>query len=654
MDAAEPTEQRIREAREAARRRDWQHTWELLRAEDAAGQLSTPDLSLLADAAELISGIATATQYRERAYAAANRDGDLRLAARMALRLVSGYHWRGQPSVESSWLKRAERTLAELPEGPEHGWLELTRSRRCLLGEEGGGVEAAYAHAERAAELGRRFADQDLEALASERMGSLLIKRGEVEAGLALIDEATCAAVAGELGPQASGLIYCQTIDACYQLADFRRAGEWTEAMRRWCDREAVGGFPGTCRVHRAAIMALRGAWPEAEQELNHACKELATWDLRGDLADATYELGQIRLQLGDLDEAQAAFHEAHEHGRDPQPGLARLYLLQGKIESARTAIARALDHASNAPLARARLLPAQAEIAIAAGDLDLAEAAATELETIAADYRTPALAANASCARGRAQLTASRTSEALVNLRRGLALWQEVDAPYEQARTRMLLAEAYEQQDDPQAAELELLAARSTFERLSALPDARRAATLLAARTTVDIVAQTFLFTDIVRSTSLAEALGDESWHNLLRWHDRTLRALFTQHGGEEVDHAGDGFFVAFTSPDAALRCAISIQRTLSEHRSTNGFAPHVRVGIHTTEAIRDGKAYRGRGIHEAARIAALANPDEIVSSKRTIDTAASQTPTSELRSAQLRGIQEPIQVVTIQWHAT
>lgn len=160
--------------------------------------------------------------------------------------------------------------------------------------------------------------------------------------------------------------------------------------------------------------------------------------------------------------------------------------------------------------------------------------------------------------------------------------------------------------------------------------------------------VVKTFMFTDIVKSTNLLEALGDEAWNQLLRWHDQTLRSLFAAHHGEEVVTTGDGFFVGFESPDAALACAVAIQRTLAEHRAAHGFAPQVRIGVHAADATQVGRNFTGKGVHEAARIAALADGGEILTSTQT---ATPQFSVSEPRSVTLKGIAEPMEIVSVDW---
>jgi class 3 adenylate cyclase len=160
--------------------------------------------------------------------------------------------------------------------------------------------------------------------------------------------------------------------------------------------------------------------------------------------------------------------------------------------------------------------------------------------------------------------------------------------------------------------------------------------------------VVKTFMFTDIVKSTNLVEAIGDEAWETLLHWHDETLRALFLAHQGEVVADTGDGFFVGFETPDTAIECAVAIQRTLAEHRRAHGFAPQVRIGVHASPATQVEGNFRGKGVHEAARIAALAEGGEVLSSK---DTAGTRFTTSEPRTVTLKGILEPVEIVTIEW---
>lgn len=160
--------------------------------------------------------------------------------------------------------------------------------------------------------------------------------------------------------------------------------------------------------------------------------------------------------------------------------------------------------------------------------------------------------------------------------------------------------------------------------------------------------VLKTFMFTDVVGSTNLVEALGDEAWDTLLRWHDATLREVFTAHEGREISTTGDGFFVSFDSPEAAVAAAIAIQRRLADHRQKQGFAPQVRIGLHASDAQQVGTNFRGKGVHEASRIAGLATGGQIIAS---LSTVGESYRSAGVRSELLKGLSEPMEVVTIDW---
>jgi class 3 adenylate cyclase len=254
--------------------------------------------------------------------------------------------------------------------------------------------------------------------------------------------------------------------------------------------------------------------------------------------------------------------------------------------------------------------------------------------------------------ASGRVALFEARTDDAARDLRRGVRMWSEVDVPYEAAQARELLASAYGDLGDPDAAELELTAARASFQRMGAERAERRVAALISrASTVLRTAVRTFVFTDIVESTRLVEMLGDEQWESLLAWHDRTLRGCIEAQAGEEVKHEGDGFFIAFAEADSALECACSIQRSLRDHRRDHGFAPRVRIGIHATEATDRSGDYGGRGIHIAARIAAAAGAGEIIVSRDALQAAHDGFRAVDERPLELKGVAQPIIVATVDW---
>jgi class 3 adenylate cyclase len=260
------------------------------------------------------------------------------------------------------------------------------------------------------------------------------------------------------------------------------------------------------------------------------------------------------------------------------------------------------------------------------------------------------AFAAAAATARGELALAEQRPGDAVRELRGAWQGWRDVDAPYEGARARVLLARAYRAEGDDGAARVELESAQSAFDRIGAARDSARISALLA-RPADSRAVRTFMFTDIVDSTKLIELLGDEAWESLLAWHDRTLRTCFDRHSGEEVKNEGDGFFVAFTDGRAALECAITAQRTLDQHRREHGFAPQIRIGIHAAEVTDREGDYGGKGVHVAARIGASASADEIVASRATLEGLDGRFTTSAARALQLKGLAEPVLVATVDW---
>lgn len=645
MTAAEPLEQ----GRRAFRDRAWREAHDLLTAADEAGGLGPEDLEALGEAAWFLGRLQTCIDARERAYAAYQERGDARSAARVALHLCGDYGLRNAGPMARGWHARAERLLEGLPECPEHGYLARRRAADALAA---GDLEAALEHGRRTAEIGARLGDRNLQALGLHEQGRILVQRGDVEEGLALLDEAIVGAVSGELDPPTTATVYCNAINVCQELTDYQRASQWTEAAKRWCERLAISGFPGICRVRRAEITRLRGAWREAEQEARRAVEELRDFYVEI-AAEGLYEIGEIRLRMGDLAAAEDAFRQANELGRVPQPGMAVLRLREGDAEAALASIRRALSEAAE-PLARLRLLPSAVEIAVEAGDLAAAGATADELERMIETYDTGALRAAAALARGRLLLAEGDTEAARGALREAWRRWRDVDAPYEAAQARELVARTYLAEGDAEAATLELDAVRAAFERLGALPDGARVEGLLGGagggRPVAGRAARTFMFTDIVESTGLVEAIGDERWADLQGWHDGRLRSLFAEHGGEEVKHTGDGFFAAFPDPASAIDCAVAIQRSLDEHRRTHGFSPQVRIGLHAAEAEAREGDYRGRGVHEAARIGAVAEADQILASAGTI-AGPTRFPVSAPRAVTLKGLAEPVEVVAIDW---
>ncbi len=458
-------------ARTARARADWQVAHDAALAAVITDPVASAErLDLLADALWWLGRLDECIEHREAAYRAFDELGEHRRAGQCAVWLYEHNCFKARPAIAGAWLQRARRALESDPECVEHGALVL-REAEAVHGR--GELEPAAALARGIIDLGRRLRATDLEAEALQTLGRVLIDQGNVTDGLAHLDEAMLFAIEGRLGPYATGKVYCSLISACEELGDLSRAAEWTEATSRWASDHPFAIFPGICRVHRASALTWRGELSQAEREAAKACSELIAIHLPN--AGAAYaEVGDIRRRLGDLDGAEAAFAKAEELCGRSCAGVALLRLAQGRVDAAAGIIGQCLDDAAWNRLARAKLLPAHVQISVAAGDVDAANASATELEEIAADVDTGTLHAAARAARGRVQLAGRDHTSACATLRNALDAWQTLDVPYEIATTRTLLGQAL-RETDPDAAAVSFAAAEALFEQIGARLEARQ-----------------------------------------------------------------------------------------------------------------------------------------------------------------------------------
>jgi ATP/maltotriose-dependent transcriptional regulator MalT len=461
--------------RDALARGAWPEAYEALRACDAAA-LTGADLEGLADAAWWVSRRDESIAARQRAYAAYAAASEDLPAASMAVRLCVEHFIRGEPAVAGGWLMRAQRHLREQPESAEHGFLAAVEANVARLsGDPDRGVELAR----RGTEIAQRAGHRDLVAVAIHIEGLSHVAAGRVAEGVALLDEAMTSVVAGELSPFFTGVVYCDVIEACLQLGDVGRAGEWTEAARLWCEGLAPESpFPGLCRINRAELAILRGAWSDAEAEAVRASEELLRLDAVSSGA-AWYLAGEARRRAGEVAGAEEAFRRAHELGFDPQPGAALLLLSQGRADAASNALRVASGSEHGNPFRRAALLGAHVEAALAAGALDEARAAASDLDAISRRFSAASLSAAADAARGAVLLAEGDAAAALGPLRAACDAWQRLRLPYDAARVRVLLGRALLAAGEGDAGRAELGAAAAAFERMGAVPDARTARAL-------------------------------------------------------------------------------------------------------------------------------------------------------------------------------
>jgi len=483
----------LEQGRDAFERRAWADAYEHLAKADADAPLAGDDLDRFAAAAYLIGKDEIADELWIRAHTARLQVHDVPRAARCMFWVVVDLFTRGEVARASGWLTRGQRLLEDSrADCPERGLL-LVMAARLMIAR--GELPSAVATARETVDMARRFDDRDLDLFARLVLAQSLARLGRIDEAAALFDEMMVAITVDDVSPISVGVVYCAVIGACQQIADVERARAWTSALSRWCESQHdLVPFRGKCLVHRVEIMRLSGAWSKAIEEAQHACTWLSQAAARldagareGDLPSfkypvgaAYYELAEIQRMRGEFAAASDGYARASQHGHSPEPGLALLRLAQGRLKAAEAAARRLLAQ-SQGPIARANVLAACVEIMIAAADPVSARSAAEELGSIARDSNAALLRALSAQSIGTVLRSEGDARAALVQLRSAWSAWQEIDAPFEAARVRVLLGLVYRDLHDEDGAALELDAAHRVFQRLAATPDVARVSKLMA-----------------------------------------------------------------------------------------------------------------------------------------------------------------------------
>lgn len=476
-------------ARKAARDLCWLDVYEALSEFDRRSALTAEDLELLATSAFLLGCGEECRQARLRAYQIYVNEGDFRRAARCAARIGLDQISTGEIaqvagclpvslSACSAWVAQASALLEHEEEGAEHGYLLIPTAYEQLAME--GDLDGAASTAAQAVHIGRRFGDPDLLALALTIQGRAMVRSRRVHEGMASLDESVALVVAGEVSSPVAGLALTAALDASVETFELRRCNEWTQALTRWCGKQK-GMVTFWCRslAHQAAFHQRHGRWGEALEVAERACdRPIAELDTTA-AAAARYQQGDVLRLRGELRAAEAAYRQASEWGLDPQPGLALLRLAEGDTAAAVASISRACSEIQGG-LERARLLPAQVEILLAAGERSAAAEAARELDGIAEHHGIPALDASAEQARGAVLLAEGDALAALASSRQACRVWRHFEVPYEEARALLLIARCCRMLGDEATAALECDAACRIFARLEAKPNLVHARTML------------------------------------------------------------------------------------------------------------------------------------------------------------------------------
>ena len=459
------------QGRQALERHDWAVAQEHLTASDPAA-LGPDDLHALATAAFLAGDRDTSVRAWQQAFRLHLDSGATLKAAEVACWIAFVVYAAGDESVGNGWVARAARLLEGHPEeGSEHGFVLLYAMYRHLAA---GRLDDALTVAQRVSDIGLACRDPDLVANGLSSQGRLLVYTGRVHEGVALLDEAMVGVVAGEVSPIVAGSVYCSMVEGCQEIGDVARMTQWTDALSRWCEGQpGLVAFTGQCAVHRAQIMRSHGAYAEALLELDLA---LARYEAAGSdpaAGLALYERGEVLRICGDFDAATVAYDAAEAYGHHPQPGLALLWLARGRVPAALHGIRRLLDEHAD-PVRRSRLLPAAVDVFLGAGEITLAQEAATEVDQLAHAFESTELAAWSAFAQGAVALAQEQPKGALTALRTSCRVWLELGSPYEAARVRTHIGLALRALGDEESAVAEIRAAQQTFGELGAVPALR------------------------------------------------------------------------------------------------------------------------------------------------------------------------------------
>jgi len=456
------------EARAAFQAKKWEDTRDRLIRIEQGQPLTGAQHDMLANALWWLGRHDEMTVRFESAFNAFLAEGNPQSAAMAALVLSEAHNHALAPDVSRAWERRAERLLEddEDTDSVARGHLLRWQTVREIDGNHD--FEHALDLSRQVMQIARAHGDGNLEALALQDQGRTLVAMGDMEEGMALMDEAMLAAMAGDVTPMVVGRSFCNMLAVCDQTGDIRRAGQWSEAADRWCSENDHGPYPGVCRIFKAELLWHKGEWVRAESEVMRASTELGM--LTDVIGEAWYQYGEMRLKVGDDIKAEEAFQNALSRGREPVPGYALLLAGRGDVASGLDLLQRTLRSPGLTPWARARILPALVELALQAGEVGTAETAVEELEEIGRLSRSDLFAAQAQAGAGRIAMTRGDSAAAIASLKEALKTFTTLGLPYEAALVRTDLATAYRADGAGTLADMELRTALAEFERLGAV----------------------------------------------------------------------------------------------------------------------------------------------------------------------------------------
>ena len=464
--AAADADADIGQARAAAERMDWVAACEAYAAADARDPLAAADVEQWGRAA-ICAGLGPgAMAALERSVAERDAAGDALAAARATLLLVQIRIDHRQGAMAKGLLQRASRYLDGQAPSVERGHYAWMASRLALGS---GSADAALALADEACSIGRSLRDADVECLGLVYRGHALMAGGRAAEGLAQHEEAAAVIRLGGVRSWVAGWALCSILYAARYRSDWLRAAQFAEAFVAWSRASRMPAFPGTCQLHRAAVLGVQGDLERAAGEVRAAAELLARAAPWAE-GDAHCVLGDIQLGMGDFEAAEASYRHAHALGWDPQPGLARLQLMTGRAEQALRGLEHALE-ASDWTLRQRRgeLLCLLVQAAVAAGQVERGREALRALATDPRMLATEALQALHCSAEAAIALADRDPLLAARRLCQAVRHWRDLGCPAGEADARLQLADCLLQAGDADAGELELHALESRLAAASA-----------------------------------------------------------------------------------------------------------------------------------------------------------------------------------------
>jgi len=452
-------------AQRAAAEQRWHEAVVLYGKADAARTLAGTDLDCWALALQCLGQPSDAIPVLVRSVAAHTQAGDSDAAATAAITLSSIHLERGEAAVAKGWLARAQDLIAR-SDSLATGRMYWMQSRVAAFE---GDPPRALKLAEAAYEFGRRRGSVEIEALGLMYRGFYRLSLGETGAGLADQDHAAALALSSDLDPITGGILYCNILWACRTFGDWARANQWTLGYQEFCTSSRMG-FSGSCQLHRAEVLGIRGSLQEALAHVDDALARLGD-DAPWALGDACRVRGDIQAAIGDSDAALSAYEKAYALGWNPEPGHALLLLERGEPEAAYASLERSLIGQSWWTLQRQGMLLAHlALVAAHAGRHDKAQALIDDLAGQGERWPMPSIRAltNEACA----ILAHERRDahEALRRLHLARQLWTSIDSRPNATRLRLQIAALQLELGDSRGAATEIRAALAAAEELGSV----------------------------------------------------------------------------------------------------------------------------------------------------------------------------------------